>query len=103
MEKKIPVVFATNEKYAPFADVCIESLYSNSSRYCFYEITVFHTSLTSQTIKKLTSKPYNNITVKCVDVSDYLEEIDKKLYSHSYFSKEMYYRILIPRYLFFNW
>lgn len=98
MKKIIPVVFATNEKYAPFADVCIESLYSNSSRYCFYEITVFHTSLTSQTIKKLTSKPYNNITVKCVDVSDYLEEIDKKLYSHSYFSKEMYYRILIPRY-----
>ena len=94
---KIAIVFATNEKYAPYADVCIESIYTNSSHNYEYEITIFYTSLKEETIKKLTNKKYDNISVKCVDVSDYLAEISDKLYSHSYFSKEMYYRILIPR------
>lgn len=95
--KIIPVVFSTNEKYAPFADVCIESIYANSSKSCFYEITIFHTDLSAQTINKLKSKLYDNISVNCLDVSDLLANISDKLYSHSYFSKEMYYRILIPR------
>lgn len=93
----IPIVFSTDEKYAPFADVCIESIHTNSSKSCNYEITVLHTGLKQATIKKLSSKTYDNIKVKCLDVSDILGEVFDKLYTHSYFSKEMYYRILIPR------
>lgn len=93
----IPIVFSTDEKYAPFADVCIESIHTNSSQDCDYEITVLHTGLKQTTINKLSSKEYDNVNVKCLDVSDMLSEVFDKLYTHSYFSKEMYYRILIPR------
>ena len=96
-ENIIPIVFATNEKYAPFADVCIESIAKNSSSQFSYIITVFHTDLNKTTISKLEKKNHNNIKVLCLNISTYLEDISDKLYSHSYFSKEMYYRILIPR------
>ena len=49
----IPIVFATNEKYAPYADVCISSIYANSAKNKQYEITIFHTGLSDDTIYKL--------------------------------------------------
>ena len=93
----IPIVFATNEKYAPYADVCISSIYANSAKNKQFEITIFHTGLSDDTIYKLEEHTFPNITVKCMDVSALLVGVSDRLYQHSYFSKEMYYRILIPR------
>ena len=92
----IPVVFATNEKYAPFVSSCVESIKANSSKDYFYKIVVFNVDLAEDTQKRLADESCDNVSVECLDVSEYIENIKDKLYSHSYFSQEMYYRILIP-------
>ena len=92
----IPVVFATNEKYAPFVSSCVESIKANSSKEYFYRVVVFNVDLSDDTKERLANATADNISVECLDVTNYIEDIKDKLYSHSYFSQEMYYRILIP-------
>lgn len=92
----IPIVFATNENYAPYAGVCIQSIIENSSNKYFYDIYVFHVGLTDKTISLFNKIKTQNLSVSCVNISKYISKIKCKLYSHSYFSNEMYYRILIP-------
>ena len=95
----IPIVFATNENYAPFAGVCINSIIKNSSRDFIYKIFVFHTGLSNETIVSLNSIKSTNLSTTCLNINKNLESIKNNLYSHSYFSNEMYYRILIPEIL----
>lgn len=98
-DKIIPIVFATNENYAPYAGVCINSVIKNSSKNYFYKVFVFHVGLSGDTIKKLTSIKSENLSTECINISKNIESIKSELYSHSYFSNEMYYRILIPEVL----
>ncbi len=97
--KVIPVVFSTDENYAPFVSACVESIRGNSSKEYLYEVYVFNVGLPERIIKTLEAATAENISVKCVDVSSNIESIADRLYSHSYFSREMYYRILIPEVL----
>lgn len=93
---EIPIVFATNNKYAKYADVCIESIMDKEDKKSFYRFFVLHTELDDEVISKL-NRAEESYSVECINVSDIIENVAPKMYSHSYFSKEMYYRILIPR------
>ncbi len=93
-QKIIPVVFATNENYAPYAGVTISSLVANSSKEYFYDIYVFYTDLSKDTISRFEQMTGNNYSVTCLDVNSYIDK--ELLYENFHFSKEMYYRILIP-------
>ena len=94
-EKKIiPVVFATNEGYAPYAGVTITSIIENSSKEYFYDIYVFYTDLSEDTISRFHQMKGDNFSVTCKDVNSYIDR--ELLYENFHFSKEMYYRILIP-------
>ncbi len=97
--KVIPIVFSTDDNYAPFVSACVESIRDNSDKDFHYEIFVFNVGLPANTIKALEAASDGNITVKCVDVKDKIENIADRLYSHSYFSREMYFRVLIPEVL----
>ena len=92
--KKIPIVFATNENYAPYAGVTITSIIENSSKEYFYDIYVFYTDLSSDTISRFHQMNGENFSVTCKDVNSYIDR--ELLYENFHFSKEMYYRILIP-------
>lgn len=92
--KLIPIVFATNENYAPYAGVTISSLVDNSSKDFFYDIYVFFTDLSAETISRFEQMKGENFSVKCLDVNAYINK--EILYENFHFSKEMYYRILIP-------
>ena len=92
----IPVVFATNESYAPYVASCLESIKKNSSKDCFYKVYVLHTCLLEDTKNRLSLSANSNLKIECIDVSSHIEDIRGLLYSHSYFSEEMYFRILIP-------
>lgn len=98
-DKIIPVVFATNDNYAPYAGVCINSIIQNSNKNYFYKVYVFHVNLSQKTIDLLNSIKSDNVSTQCVNISANIEKIKSVLYTHSYFSNEMYYRILIPEIL----
>ena len=92
----IPVIFATNNGYAPYAAVTVNSLVANSSPDYFYEICVFHTELNEKNIKLLESMNGENYRVRCLCIERFIEREMKYMYTNFHFSKEMFYRILIP-------
>ena len=93
----IPVVFATNDNYAPYLGVTIASIIEHTSAKNVYDLYVFHTSLSNQNQMKLKSMSTENVAVRCVNVMPYVKNL--RNYSHSHYSIEMYYRILIPEIL----
>lgn len=93
----VPVVFATNEKYAPYLSVAIESLKSHINKDKFYDIYIFNTSLTDLTKQKLMTQSIDNVHIRIVDMNSLVNGLP--LYAKSHFSVEMYYRILIPEVL----
>ena len=94
-EKTVPVVFATNENYAPYAGVAICSMLENSSEKNFYDVYVFHTGLSDKTTENFEKLSRKNCRVTCLDGNSYIDA-EIPLYENFHFSKEMYYRILIP-------
>ncbi len=93
--KEIPIVFATNDNYAPYAGVCITSLILNSSKGYFYKIYIFYTELSDDIKSKFLLMKGKNYSVTPINVSSFIDK-EINLYENFHFSKEMYYRILIP-------
>ena len=91
----IPVVFATNENYAPFAGVAIQSLIENSDKNTNYQVYVFYTKLSNNTAFRLEKLSTDNVHVQTVDITSYVQEFSSSLYQEAYYSVEMYYRMLI--------
>lgn len=92
-----PIVFATNDNYAPYLGVTIQSLIKNSSVQNVYDLYIFHTSLSISNQMKLKDMSTENVAIRCVNVLPYIKNL--RNYSHSHYSIEMYYRILIPEVL----
>ena len=95
-ESVIPLVFACNENYAPYASVAIQSVLENVGAGRFYRVYVLHAGLTGDTIRLLESIKSPQLTVRCLNVEPLVESKDTQLYVCSYFSKEAYFRLLIP-------
>ena len=96
-KQTIPIVFATNDNYAPYLATSIQSIKENSSIDNFYDIYIFHTSLSEQYQMMLQSMSSKNVFIRTINVLPYISNL--KQYSHSHYSVEMYYRILIPEIL----
>ena len=95
-KEPIPVVLATNEAFAPFSAVAINSLLKNASKSFFYDIYILNTNLSKKTINKLEQKSHY-YSVKCVDVSEYILPYAKSLQKNStYITEETYFRLVIP-------
>ena len=96
-KNKVPVVFATNDNYAPYLGVTIASIIEHASVDNVYDLYVFHTNLSAQNQMKLKAMSTENVAIRCVNVLPYIKNL--RNYSHSHYSIEMYYRILIPEIL----
>lgn len=93
----VPVVFATNDAYAPYLGVAIQSLIENASSDRIYDVYIFHTALSETHQLRLTDMSTERVHIRAVNLTPYVKNI--KTYSHSHYSVEMYYRILIPEIL----
>lgn len=95
-EDHIPIVFSTNDNYAPYLGVAIDSLIVNSNKNYYYDIFVLYTELSNCYIQKLSSISQYNISVTCLNINALVSQEIKHMYSLAHYSKEMYYRIMIP-------
>lgn len=98
--KIVPIVFATNDHYAPYLFVALMSLIENASIDSFYDVYIFYDCLSQQyriNLKNLASN-WKNVRITCVDVSKKLKK--EFYYSRAHYSKEMYYRLLIAEILY---
>ncbi len=95
-ENCIPVVFATNNNYAPYMAVAIQSLIANTNISNMYRVYILYSELEERYISTISKMAQNNVSINFVNVSARIEKETKDLYSRAHYSKEMYYRILIP-------
>ena len=94
----IPIAFAGNEAYLYYAAVTIQSIYENSNSEYLYDINIFVDETVSENMKKrLNSLKYRNLRITLWDVRNTFDGID--LYSVGHYSRQMYYRWLIPEVL----
>ncbi|CAK7193269.1 hypothetical protein COMNV_01483 [Commensalibacter sp. Nvir] len=94
--KQVPVVTAFNENYAIAGAALLKSIIENSDVSCFYDVYIIEGDLSEETKFKfnLIVKKYKNFRLTIIDAEGYFQEKDLNLHAH--FSKETYYRILIP-------
>ncbi len=98
-DRYIPVFMATNNNYAAFLGVTLNSLIKNSDSYYFYDIYILHSGINEYYINKLDSVTGGNISVCCLNVKEIITS--QSLYSNRHYSVEMYHRFLIPELFFF--
>lgn len=91
----VPIFLSTDDYYATYASVAIQTIIENSSKDIDYLVYVLNSGLSKDTQQKLNSQSTENIEIKCVDVSEFANEFQFK--AKYYFSVEMFYRILIPK------
>lgn len=95
----IPIVLCPDHNYAKFATVTIQSIIDNiKSNNAEYRIYIFHDEelfLRDKIILKNMST--ENVKVECLDVRNLINKED--LYSRAHYSKQMFYRWLIPEVL----
>lgn len=95
-DKIVPIVFATNNKYAPYAVVAIQSILENANKDNFYRIYVLHTDVSSYNIEILENICSNQATIKCINVTNLIQSKNVTLYEKAHFTKEAFYRFWIP-------
>lgn len=95
-KKIVPIVTAFNENYAITGAALLQSIIENSNSKCFYDLYIIEGAL-SDTTKfnfKFMFRNLKNFRLNIINVDQYFE--NKNLNLHAHFSKETYYRILIP-------
>ncbi len=95
-DRVIPVVFACNERYAPYAGVAIQSVLENAGAKNYYRVYVLHAGLEDDTIRLLESVGSAQLSVRCLHVGPLMESKNTELFTSRNLSKETYYRLLIP-------
>lgn len=93
----IPVVLATDKKYAPYCSVTICSLMENASLEREYRIYVFHDGLPDADIAGLEGMSTENVLVRCLNVSAHV--CPELMYESDAYPRPIYFRLLIPEIL----
>lgn len=92
----IPIVFSTDNQYAPYLGVTIKSLIDNASSKNNYDIVILESSISNLNkflIRSLIGFK-KNFSIRFIDVKPYL--INTNFHVERYFSVETYYRLFIP-------
>ncbi len=92
----VPIVFATNDKFAPYAGVAIQSILCHADPGKEYRIYVLHTAVSPAHVAALEAMSAGSVTVRCLNVSDALQMAQSPLPVVGAISQETYYRLLIP-------
>ena len=99
MKKEIPVFFAIDDKYVPFAGVAIKSIIVNSSKDYNYKFIILNENVKEERLMKLKALEQENVTIEFVSMNKGLESItdrEENKLRCDYFTLTIYYRIFIP-------
>lgn len=92
-ENLIPIVFASDNTYAPYLAVLMKSIMENASKNYNYEFLVLETRISKLSKDRIEGmfKDYKNLTIKFVNPSNVIKGI--KFPTNSYYTEETYYRL----------
>ena len=92
----VPIVFATNAKYTCYCAVTIQSIIDHCNEYDFYRIYILQDGLSDSLVRRLEGIGTSNVVVRCVDVGEIIDRKQVDLHVRAHFSKETYFRMVIP-------
>lgn len=98
-QKIVPIVYSVNDEYVKILSVSLQSLIEHTNKSNFYDIYILHTDIKPENQCRLERLTGENIRVTCINVKNKLPE-DADLYSQFHYSKEMFYRFLIPQIIY---
>lgn len=96
-KREIPIFFATDDSYAPFLAVAINSMLDNASKEYFYKIFVLTTDLDEKLKNQILIEKTENSSIEFVSLKDELDKMSEIFHLRDYYSKETYYRFFIAR------
>ena len=98
----VTIMLATDNNYAFFAGVMIQSVKDNADPNRCYDIVVVG-NLSGDKKRLLETMADKNISIRVVDMNPFLHDIDSSIFAvNGYFTIETYYRFFIPR-LFYKY
>lgn len=95
-DNTVPVVFATDTAYVPYAGVALESLIRHANPKRRYAVFILHTDLSRRSQERLEALSAPHVSVKCLNIQTYLPK-HRHLYNQNHYSSVMFYRFWIPR------
>lgn len=91
----IPIVFAANDKYAPYLGVTVHSLIKRASSEYFYRIYVLTDGISESHRARIMALAKDNFSIDFIDVSKLMEQWAIPTVKH--LSKETAYRLLVDK------
>ncbi len=95
-EDAVTVLTSSDNHYAPYLAVTLNSVIQNSSKERFYDLIVLTNNIDDENIRKIQTlkEDYPNISVRFVYLSEVMKKLEIKI-SNNY-NEVTYYRLLIP-------
>ena len=95
-KKVIPIFFTVDDNYTPFLSVVLSSIIDNCSKDYHYVIKVLSTNVSDKNKKKISKFASKDFDIEFVDLNDYMNKIQEKLYTRDYYTSTTYFRLFIP-------
>ena len=98
----IPIVFATDDNYAPYMSATIQSIVENASPDKNYAFFILYSKITNETVNLLHEQVahYEQFNIGFVNLTDYVSKY--KFFVSRHITIETYFRLFIPE-LFYEY
>jgi lipopolysaccharide biosynthesis glycosyltransferase len=94
----VPIVFSSNNYFAPYMAVMIQSIMENSDPGGRYRIFILHRDIVLSTMEKLKGQAgkYPHFSLEFIDVGEFIGGYDFYTANRGDITAETYFRLLIP-------
>ena len=94
----VPIVFSSDDNYAPCLGVAIRSLIDHTSADTNYEIYVIDGGISENHKRLLESMKTENVAIAFVDIQPYIKDLNLTIFSlKAHFTIATYYRFFLPQ------
>lgn len=91
----IPIAFATDDNFVPYLYVSLLSLITNVSNDNNYDIVILYSKINDYNISRLSQLSKENVSIRFLDMSEYMDKYNGLWYTHWDYSDAVYYRFFI--------
>ena len=95
--EKITIVLSSDNNYAPYLGVCIQSLISNTSKSNLYNIHILDGGISDANKEKIMQLQIKNAKIFFIDMKSYIQNYTLSIFhTNLHFSIATYYRFFLP-------
>ena len=92
-KKEVPIVYASDNAYAPYMYISMKSLISHTNLNTVYIIYVLYTGINEETLQKIRDLEQEHVSIFCIDIKERMENL--KILGSGHLSAATCYRLFI--------